>query len=277
MTGSALRARPRVSIALITYQQERTIAQAIDSVLAQATSFDIELVIGEDASTDRTREIVVDYATRFPSRVRLVLQEANRGLLRNFIDTFTSCRGDYVALLDGDDYWLNRDKLERQVAFLDSHPECSICCHAAAMLRSGETIAEDRYPEPDWKTISTIEDLFRQNFIPTCSAMVRRDAIATLPGWFESCPWEDWPLFLLYAERGKIGYLADVMAVYRMHSAGLWSGLRPGEQVRRKIAFLIAMDERFGHRYHALIRDQIATHQTELDKLVPATGDSSPR
>ena len=127
----------RVSVVLLTYDHERYIAQAVDSVLAQETPFDVELLISEDCSTDRTREIVRDYAARHPDRIRLFLSERNINTNEVTLRALRAARGDLVAFLDGDDYWISPHKLARQVEFLDAHPECSMCFHGA-IVRSEE-------------------------------------------------------------------------------------------------------------------------------------------
>src|SRR5436305_169762 len=126
MRRSSESRRPRVSVCVTTCDQEAFIGEALGSALAQQAPFDLEIVVGEDASTDGTRVVIAELAARFPNQVVLLSANKRRGLVQNFLATFDSCRGEYVALLDGDDYWTRLDKLARQVAFLDAHPECSM-------------------------------------------------------------------------------------------------------------------------------------------------------
>lgn len=263
----------KVSVSLITYDHESFIAGAIESVLAQRADFDWELVVGDDCSTDRTAEIVRSFGDRYPERIRVLPSGGNLGLVRNFLRTFRACRGDYVALLDGDDYWTSSSKLQRQAAFLDARPECSICFHDVAVMLPDGSLCDANYTSPDQKEISSVEDLFETNFIATCSAMLRRKALAELPAWYASCLWEDWPLYILYAERGKIGYLNEVMAVYRNHGRGLWSGLGPVAQLEAVIRFLEDVDERLGRRYRLPIEASVAKYRA---RLRVARGEASP-
>src|SRR5580700_3234664 len=108
----------KLSVAMITYNQERYIGQAIESVLAQRVNFDYEIVIGEDCSTDGTREIVRDFGRRYPNRIVPLVRDQNLGGPKNLISTLASCRGQYVALLEGDDHWTSADKLQKQVDYL---------------------------------------------------------------------------------------------------------------------------------------------------------------
>ena len=120
-----------VSVLMITFNHEQFIAQAIDSVLMQQTDFEYEIIIGEDCSTDRTREIVIEYAERNPEKIRPLLHDHNLGLMGryNFVAAYKMCHGKYIALLEGDDYWTDPHKLQKQVVFLENHPECSLCAH----------------------------------------------------------------------------------------------------------------------------------------------------
>ena len=254
---------PKVSVSLITYNQERIVAQAIESAVGQETSFDYEVVIGEDASTDRTREIVLGYAARHPDRIRLVLQEENRGLVKNRLDTFLACRGEYVALLDGDDYWTSREKLAKQARFLDDHPECSIVFHDARVLLTDGSFCEANYTRPDHPPSTTIDQLFETNFIATCSVMLRRSAVPHIPDWYATSFLEDWPLYVLFADRGQIGYLAEPMGVYRFHERGLWSGLDPVARLERVVEFLGTMNQHYGDR-HPSVRTSLARYVEEL-------------
>jgi len=123
----------KVSVLLKAYNHEPFIARALASVLEQRTDFPFEIVIGEDCSTDGTRAVLLGMRDRDP-RIRLLLRDRNLGNIRNLTDTLAACRGEYVALLDGDDYWTSADKLQTQAAFLDAHPHYSSCAHNAVVV-----------------------------------------------------------------------------------------------------------------------------------------------
>src|SRR6478752_3440632 len=114
---------PKVSVCIPTYNHEAYIAQAVESVLEQRTNFGVEVLIGEDCSTDRTRQIICELAARHPDKIRLRLAEKNQGAGRNFADLFEHCRGEYVVILEGDDYWTSPNKLQIQVDTLDARPD----------------------------------------------------------------------------------------------------------------------------------------------------------
>lgn len=213
----------KVSVAMITYNHERFIAQAIEGVLMQQTDFAVELVIGEDCSTDGTRAIVRRYGERYPERIRLLLPERNLGAHANAVATSNVCRGKYIALCEGDDYWTDLFKLQKQVDFLEAHPECAICFHNVTVVYADQRHGSHYFCPPDQKEISTLEDLLVSNFIPTCSVIYRRGLFGEIPSWFNELAITDWPLHVLNAQYGHIGYIDEVMAAFRLHAGGVWS------------------------------------------------------
>jgi glycosyltransferase involved in cell wall biosynthesis len=134
MNLSTASTSPRVSVAMVTYNQEHTIAQAIESVLQQRVTCPFEVVIGEDCSTDSTRSVVERYAAAHPGLIRPRFAERNQGGKKNFLGVFGDCRGDYVSILEGDDYWTSPNKLQLQVDALDANPHWAICFHPARCL-----------------------------------------------------------------------------------------------------------------------------------------------
>lgn len=209
---------------MTTYNHEKYIAQSVESALNQRVNFNYEIVVGEDCSTDHTREIVVGLRDDHPEKIRLLLHDKNLGRWGkfNFVETLRSCQGKYIALLDGDDYWTDPNKLQKQVDFLESHPECAICFHDVTLLYEDGTPA-GRSRNTSKKDIFTIEDLLYGNLMFACSVMFRRGLFGDFPEWFYSCKMGDWALHLINAQYGKIGYLKEVMAVYRVHQGGFWT------------------------------------------------------
>src|ERR1051325_3878074 len=253
--------QPKVSVLITTYNQENLITQTVDSVLMQIVDFDYEIVIGEDASSDRTREIVMELARQYPEKIRVLLRDpevANRerhlaGKM-NFLQALQSCRGEYVAVLDGDDYFTSPHKLQKQVDFLNAHPECIICFHnVRAVYEEAGKEAENLLPD-DQAEITDIEQLLWGNFIPSCSIMYRRLPLVQIPDWFLTTKIGDWPLNILKAQYGKIGYLNEVMAAYRVHTAGAWSLRKRSFQLVLTIKVLDHLDKDLGFKYSATIR-----------------------
>ena len=230
---AVLSKNPLVSVNMITYNHEPYIAQAIEGVLIQKTDFPIELVIGEDCSTDRTRKIVLDYQKKYPEMIRVITAKENVGMQKNGLRTSKACRGKYIAFCEGDDYWTDPNKLQKQVDFLESHPECVICFHNVNIIYDSK---RDKKSHPFYvqgpslnfthrvpKPITTLSDLLNGNFIHTPSVMFRAQLFEEFPDWFYRADIGDWPLHVLNAQHGNMGYIDEVMAAYRVHSGGTWS------------------------------------------------------
>jgi glycosyltransferase involved in cell wall biosynthesis len=261
----------KLSVAMITYNQERFIGQAIESVLAQKVNFDFEIVIGEDCSTDGTRAIVMDFHRRYPDRIVPLLGDQNVGAMRNLQETLAACRGQYVALLEGDDYWIRDDKLQKQVDFFEAHPDCAICCQRAQYLDELNATDVEFFPSLPGG-IYTIDDLLKGNFVMTCTAVLRREWIGTLPSWFSEMHLGDWPLFALVAQHGAICLLDDVASVYRVHAGGIWTSRSQASRLQETIRMLEAVNKELGYRYAVAIRQAIARSYLYWGEIARSNG-----
>lgn len=265
----------KLSVAMITYNHERFIAQAIESVLAQQSNFDYEVVVGEDCSTDRTREILMDFHRRHPGRIVPLLRDRNLGAMRNFERTITACQGQYVAFLEGDDYWTSSEKLQKQVDFLDAHLDCAICCHRVRFLREAGSenfdVPFEVFP-PHPAGQYTIEDLLKGNFLMTCSTVLRRELIGPLPNWFFEMKLGDWPLFALVVRHKKIELMDDIMAAYRMHRGSMWSSQPYATRMREAMRMLTALDKELGYRYTTAIRERVTSGYLDLASAARVKG-----
>jgi glycosyltransferase involved in cell wall biosynthesis len=219
--------------------------------LAQRVNFDYEIVVGEDCSTDGTRSILMDFHRRYPERIVPLLHDRNVGGLRNAQATLAACRGQYLAILEADDYWMCEDKLRRQVDFLDRHPDYAICCHRAQVRDETGGGRVDVVPSLAAGSY-TIEDLIAFNFIPTCTVMYRWGSAGPRPDWFLDLKLGDWPQHILVARSGKIELMDEVMAVYRVHSGGVWTSGKTIDQKRELIRMMNALDRHmnFQHTSH---------------------------
>jgi glycosyltransferase involved in cell wall biosynthesis len=253
-----------VTVLLLTYNHEKYIAQALDTVLMQETDFDYEIVIIEDCSTDATRDIVKAYHQRYPDKIRLRLSEQNRRIPGPFAEAFDAVQTPFVAILDGDDYWTSRNKLQKQVDFLRSHPECVLCFHNALRMYEDQNRAPLIYNSSEQKTISEIEDLWQYCFIASCTAMLRKDSMGKLPGWYHTLRVGDWPLFLFRTQRGKIGYIDEILGVYRIHGEGAWQKLDSIQRLEDRVAFYQTMNANLDFRYNHIVEPLISAHQKEL-------------
>lgn len=239
---------------MITYNHERFIRRALASVIMQEANFDYELVIGEDCSTDQTRQIVLEFQKEHPDRIRLLDTPVKLGMNMNVIRTFNECRAEYVALIDGDDYWTSPYKLQKQVDFLDGHPECSTCFHPVQVVFVDQKRRPQLYPARLEKDFYTLEDILNRNFMGTCSVMFRRGLIKQLPDWFTSGKILDWPLHILNAEHGGIGLIREVMGVYRVHGGGVWWSTNPIQRAQESIKTLDRINVQLGFRHDRCVQ-----------------------
>lgn len=217
---------PKVGIHCITYNQEPFIAQTLESMLCQKTDFPIAVYVSDDCSTDNTPGIISQYAERYPDKVIPLSNQGRKGVIRNFIDTAKVISTEYVAVCEGDDYWTDPYKLQKQVDALEAHPEAAVCFHPITVHWEDGAFSDSEFPSPEYrfnKTVLDLSDLLRRNFIQTNSVMYRW-RYHTTP--FEHFPDDilpcDWFLHMLHAQVGKILFLPDNMGVYRRHKGGLW-------------------------------------------------------
>jgi glycosyltransferase involved in cell wall biosynthesis len=262
----------KISVCMICYNHAKYVAKAIGSVLAQEGPFQIELVIGDDCSTDGSREIVERYAREFPDRVRVLPTPTNLGLSRNFRRVFERCDGDFIAILEGDDYWLTRHKLARQLEFLDAHPECIGCGHRVHRVDEEDRILDDgAVPSAAAVGMETFERIALRNPFATCS-MVYRRGLTSLPAWMDTASCGDWPLHLLHADKGPIGLLPDVLGAYRIHAAGTWSQLADVPRYERALPLLRTLREHFGVDRAGPLDTSIASHWSYMIYLLAQGG-----
>jgi len=266
----------KVSVLVMTYNHARFIRQCVESALRQKLDGGYEILISEDCSTDGTREIVREYERAHPQLVRALWSETNVRTNAVVVRGVEAARGQYVALLDGDDYWLADDKLQRQADFLDAHPECTICFHNARVIHEDGSRAPWNWTPPDHPEITTFEDLWMGNFIATSSTVFRRGVVSPIPSWYESYfPITDWPLHLLHAERGRIGYINEVLGIYRYHPGGYYSTLSEAEKLAATLQFYRRMNASTGYRYDALARTAISKYFIEWAEEYLTRGDKA--
>lgn len=214
----------KVSICCITYNHEKYIAEALDSFLAQQTNFAFEILIGEDKGTDKTLSIINGYQDKFPEIIKVITSENNLGANGNIRNVIAKAKGDYIAFCEGDDYWLDRDKIQKQYDILTKNQDSKFCFHPAYALRPDNSRVK-RFYKSDHVQRFTVADVLKTNgqFAPTSSYMFKKEVVATLPSWFEDAPVGD--LFIeLYAMKDSDGiYLPSAMSVYRLFADNSWS------------------------------------------------------
>ena len=216
---------PKVSVSLITYNQEKYIAQCIESIIGQITDFEFEIVIADDCSSDRTPVIVSEYATKYPEIIKPILRDTNIGLVKNAIATIAACSGKYIALMEGDDFWVDNQKLQIQSDYLDYNPECTFCFtnqyHFMEGNPSKQYIAFNASNKPPIK-FDLAYFMKSNTLIPNNTTMFRKSVQpSAFPDWFYGAVNWDWVLHILHAEKGSIGYIDRITLAYRRHPEAL--------------------------------------------------------
>ncbi|WP_091426424.1 glycosyltransferase [Formosa sp. Hel1_31_208] len=224
--------KPLLSVCMITYNHELYIKQAIEGVLMQETSFDFELIVVDDCSPDNTEIIVNSLIETHPqgSLITYTKQTENKGMYDNFLYALNACKSEFVALCEGDDYWIDPKKLQKQVAFLEANPAFEVCFTNTRVINSNTDIVKDQLMGDDRMEIYEHKDL--PIWAPTLTRVFRNRDFSTVP----SAPGLDNIMLLWQSKFGKIKLLNTVTSAYRLHSGGVYSAQSEG---RRKEHMLV--------------------------------------
>lgn len=211
-----MKAPPLVSVCMITYAHENFIEQAINGVLMQECDFEIELILSNDRSPDNTDDVIQRIIKEHPraSRIRYLNQEKNLGMGANFLAALAACTGKYIALCDGDDYWTDAHKLQKQVDFLEANPDYVLNFHKVSVLKTDGEIVADFLTDLPVQHETALDIVEKGNYIHTPS-VVFRNVVEQYPDEFIKSPIADHFLYILLSKYGKAKYFADDMAVYR--------------------------------------------------------------
>jgi glycosyltransferase involved in cell wall biosynthesis len=247
---------PLVSVACITYNHEKFIAQAIESVLMQVTDFPVELVIGEDCSTDGTRAIVQEYAAKYPGVIRPLLPDKNLGMAKNYEAVRLACRGKYIAWLEGDDFWILPKKLQMQVDLMEANPHYSMCGTKTLLSICGPDGVEKerRFLAPFKIQAEYGLDEFLLGYTMHTTSMVLRNGIIDYPAWLgDIVMLRDTCVFALHADKGPVGYIDEVASCYRLHEGGIWTSKSAADQLQCNQIAIDLLDSHFQGRHKNLL------------------------
>lgn len=245
---------PLVSVCLITFNHEAYIAQAIESVLQQETNFSFEIIVGEDESSDKTRDIVLKYRERFPGKVKVILGERKNVIYvngrptgrRNFVNVLASASGKYIAFLEGDDFWIDPLKLQKQVDVMEAHPEYSVCGHWVINVDEDGKLSDTQSctgklcPE-----VFSMEQPLSGSPLPlhANSWLFRRFNLVQHPRYslFLKLPAADEIMMVMLLGQGNGYCLKESMSAYRLHGGGTWSTKSGCHKLFDMLQFSVAM------------------------------------
>jgi glycosyltransferase involved in cell wall biosynthesis len=237
-----------ISACIITYNQEGYIAKAIESALQQKFNGEYKIIISDDFSTDNTYNICKKYSFEYPDVIKLIRPEKNLGMIGNWMYVMNACSSKYIALLEGDDYWTDENKLQKQIDFLEANPKYVGCFHnTEERYENDDNKASFLYCDfPSARNIS-FTDLSNRNIMPTCSVVFRNNLFNEFPEWYTNLKMGDWPLHLLNVQYGNFWYFPKVMAVHRLHSKSIWMLQDPEKNNNNVIEAYDAMIKGFEH------------------------------
>ena len=246
-----------VSVICNTYNQEAFIRDALDSFVMQKTTFPFEVLVHDDASTDSTPQIIREYAERYPDLIKPMFQTENQYSQKIPISKtfhFPRAKGKYFALCEGDDYWTDPLKLQKQVDAMEAHPEIDICAHQAKCVRNGKVV--EVIPHRNQDTIFTMEEVILGGggFVTTASLMMRKELFDRGYRFLQLISL-DYIWQLSGTLRGGMLYLSDCMSVYRQFASGSWTTRMKHDvtgqinHINRVRGILQVMNEETGYRY----------------------------
>ena len=232
----------KVSVCCPVYNHKDYIENCLKGILMQQTSFEFEVIVHDDVSTDGTSEILDGYHKKYPDKIRIVRPQANRYSKgdRALVTTYLLplARGEYIALCEGDDYWIDPFKLQKQIDILDGNYNCSVCIHASRVVEKGKRTKVYRVYRSD--SIVPFESIirWRHNMCQTATIVYRKEYLSEYPQFCLNCHVGDYPLMLWLALRGEVYYMSDIMSVYCRGDPASWTARYQKESIEQRLTML---------------------------------------
>lgn len=262
-----------VSICCITYNHEKYIKDALDSFLMQKTNFNFEILIHDDASTDDTAVIIKEYEKKYPEIIKPIYQKENQYSQGKNVLTiiFKEAKGKYIAICEGDDYWIDPYKLQKQFDYMKKNEECGLCFHGVKVInaKSGKKLGEIKAASES-RIISTSEIILGGGgFIGTNSIFSKREILQNLPEFFKKSPVGDYPIQIITSSKNYAYFINEVMSVYRTNVNNSWTSqefkLEKEIEIKQGLITMLKMfDEYSFYKYTESIKRKIKEYQVEI-------------
>lgn len=236
---------PVASILILAYNNQDYVFDAIRGVLSQRCKYTFEILIGEDCSTDSTREQIALALSESSGRVSVIYRQPNLGMHRNYDDLLRRARGRYVADLDGDDSWTDTSKLERQIDFLEANPHVSMVFTRSQPVDANGVALHGDVPYLADRQSLSFAQVFSRCDIPHSTVVFRRALLLNLPGWTFDLPNYDWSMFIALAAQGEVRGLNDITSTYTWHGHGSASGRSPWQHAVANYRHFLAHAKHF--------------------------------
>ncbi|MFT4733812.1 MAG: glycosyltransferase involved in cell wall biosynthesis [Algoriphagus sp.] len=258
---------PVVSVIVVTYNHELFIEQNLQSILDQDTDFEYEVILANDSSPDNSDAIIKNFLDKHPRgyRVNYFVNNPNLGVMPNSKKALDLAKGKYLALCEGDDFWLDKKKLQKQVDFLEEHNDFAICFHNTRVDFFDQELPSYYVNEGIERDVFTLDDMIGQDeiwFMATASLLIRSSAYGKTPHWLLKSKSGDIPIIILAARNGKIKYLPEVMAVYRKNlgSFSHTDNYKEEHFLKNRIYMYSELDRETDYKYHKRLKRNIARY-----------------
>ncbi|WP_221388193.1 glycosyltransferase [Clostridium perfringens] len=263
-----------VSINCITYNHEKYIGEALESFMMQKTNFDFEIIVSDDFSTDNTVEVVKKFQKKYPNKIRLIEGKKNIGARQNGMRAHNNSLGKYVAICEGDDYWTDCNKLQKQINYMEKNRDCSMVFHNAEKINDKTKKSEGFMINKNLKSKKIlIKDFFELQFIPTASILYKKELKDNMPSWYMDAITGDLPFNLILIANSYAYYMNDIMSVYRVGNSqsmmGKWK-LRSNNldfQINHSQGYLDILknfNEFSNFKYDDVIKEEIKNREFEI-------------
>lgn len=253
---------------MITYNHELYIKEAIEGVLMQQGNFILELIIANDCSSDKTDDIIKNIleSDLKAKKIKYISHNENIGMQNNFVSAFNLCDGKYIALCEGDDYWTDPLKLQKQVDFLEGNEEFSGCFHSTLIIDEVNS-GEERIWRSYTKNLFTIEDTFSKLSLFHTSSFLFKREVLTIPKWFNKIVSGDMALFALIASKGPLYFIDEPMSVYRKNESGVTNSLSKINYHKSRVKLFEYLNKELNFQYDTNISEVISYHKKKLKNI----------